>query len=161
MIHKPNPDWSNHIPMLLQALIQTKGPVLELGMGISSTPLLHMFCSHENRQLTSYENDPIFIDMFKKFSSKDHNIILVKDWDKADLNQKWSVALIDHKPEERRKVDITRLANLAEVLIVHDSEPEHNDLYHYDEIYPLFKHRYDYKRLAVHTTVLSNFHNVH
>lgn len=156
MIHKANPEWGTHIPLLIKLLEHTEGPVLELGMGISSTPLLHALC--QNRKLVSYENDPIFTEMFKKYQTANHDIRLVTDWDDAELNHLWSVALIDHKPDARRKEEIKRLRWFCDYLIVHDTQPEVNDLYRYDEIYRYFPYQYTDTSNSTHTTVLSLWH---
>ena len=160
MIHKFTPDWGTHAPILIKLLDRTQGPILELGLGISSTPLLHALSFDQDRFLLSLENDPQFIEMFCRYRSELHQIELVDNWDSADLVAKWSVVLVDHKPEERRKQEIRRLANFAEYIVLHDSEPTNNSLYEYDQIYPLFKYRYDYTKTKVHTTILSNFHDL-
>lgn len=152
-MHKANPDWGTHIPVLIKALEQTTGPVLEMGMGISSTPLLHALCA--DRFLLSMDNDPAFIEMFRKFRTKTHQIELV-NWEDAPIIGKWGVVLVDHKPDSRRKEDIKKLANLAEFLVVHDTQ---DPQYGYEEIYPLFKYRYDFTIHKVHTTVLSTFND--
>lgn len=159
MMHSHHPDWGSHIPMLIALLDKTRGPVLELGLGISSTPLLHMLCADRNRELVSYENEPKFIEMFRKYQTKDHAIRLVEDWDKIDISQPWSVALVDHKPDGHRYLEAQRLTQAAYV-ILHDSQPEATELYHYDLVYPLFKHRFDYTKFPTHTTVLSNFNDL-
>ena len=38
-------------------LEETEGPVLELGMGLYSTPLLDLLCHEEKRELVSYDDD--------------------------------------------------------------------------------------------------------
>lgn len=158
MMHRPNPDWGTHIPALVATLAKSKGPVLELGMGISSTPLLHALCFDQNKFLLSVDNDPVFTKMFSKYRSTGHHIELIKDWDEI-LDGKWGVVLVDHKPDERRAIEAKKFTQ-SEFVILHDSEPAHNDLYHYDQVYPLFKYRFDYKKASVHATVLSNFHEL-
>lgn len=157
MIHKPHPDWGSHIPVLIKALEHTSGPVLELGIGISSTPLLHMLCEDQDRLLISYENDPQFVEMFKKYRSRTHEINLIENWNDLKLDDlKWGVAFVDHKPDDRRAIEVEKLAWQADVIVIHDSETDKNDLYHYDKIYNLFRYRFDYTKTNVHTTVLSN-----
>ena len=158
MIHKFDPSWGSHLVPLIKCLEKTSGPVIELGIGISSTPLLHALCFDQGRHLISYDNNPVFIEMFKKYRTIGHDVVLVKDWNEI-LTKPYSVVLVDHKPEERRKIDVKKFEN-AEYVILHDSEPDKNDLYHYDEIYPLFKYRFDYTKTQVHTTVLSNLYDL-
>lgn len=152
-----DPQWNTHLPLLIEALRVTNGPVLEIGMGIGSTPVLHSLCA--DRFLLSQENDPNIVKMFRKYEKGNHKIELV-NWEDAQTAARWSVVLIDHKPEERRKEDIKLLANLADYIVVHDTEPESEQLYKYSEVYPLFKYRFDDKRQPVHTTILSNFHDL-
>ncbi len=160
MIHRFDPSWGTHLVPLIECLENSRGPVLELGLGISSTPVLHALCEDSDRFLLSLDNDPVFVEMFKKYRSSRHKVELVGDWDLYDLDHNiWAVALIDHKPDARRIKEIIRIADLTTYVIIHDSEPDKNDLYHYDEIYPLFKYKFDYRKTPVHTTVLSNFHD--
>ena len=49
--------YGTHLPCLIKAMEKTTGDVLEMGMGIFSTPYLHYQCILTNRRLTSYEND--------------------------------------------------------------------------------------------------------
>jgi hypothetical protein len=159
MIHRFDPSWGTHIPVLIKCLERTtQNGILELGLGISSTPLLHALCEDQDRQLFSYDNDPVFVDMFKKYRTSNHVVELV-DWEKTDFIRGWGLVLLDLKPDSKRK-EVMQDLIYAEYLVIHDSEPEHNDLYHYDGIYPLFKYRYDYTKTKVHTTVLNNFHDL-
>lgn len=160
MIHKFDPNWGTHIPILIKCLERiSNGSVLELGLGISSTPILHALCEDQNNYLMSLDNDSTFTEMFKKYRTDRHVIGFVENWDQREYGT-WDMVLVDLKPDERRKEQIRKLKDLVQFIIIHDSEPEHNDLYHYDEIYPLFKYRFDYTKTKVHTTVLSNFNNL-
>lgn len=158
VIHKSHPDWATHIPMLLRALEISDGPVLELGMGNMSTPLMHIMCEATNRYLTSYDSDGRFIDMFSRFRSPTHEIELV-EWEGLLLPDNWSVVLVDQKPAAARKESVKQLLN-SDYLILHDSQERAEEYYNYEEVYPLFKYRYDYTKFANQTTVLSNKHDV-
>lgn len=153
------PNWASHNTLLVKCLSLTSGDVLEMGAGPFSTPLLHWLTYPYKRKLVTYENNDRYFNGFVTFKNEYHDVIKVEDWDKAEIEKEWDVALIDHKPPERRKVDIARLANYVKYLVVHDTlwKGEHN--YHYKEIYPLFKYRYDFK-FKSQTTVLSNFVDV-
>lgn len=151
-MYRLDPGWGSHIPVLIEALRQTTGPVLELGMGHSSTILLHMLCADQGRKLISYDNDQTYIKIFRKFSDQGHEIKLV-NWDEIDISQRWGVVLVDEGPAEQRIKNIRKLVNNADFLVLHDTE---DPIYHYDEIYPLFKYRFDYTKFRTHATVLSN-----
>jgi hypothetical protein len=153
VVHRADPGWASHLPVLIRALELTDGPVLELGAGMFSTPLLHALC--QNRYLRTLESDSRFSDMFKKFRTPNHDILLVEDWSDVDLDEEWSVALVDQKPAEARAPSIKQLTNVDYVVIHDSNDPE----YDYESIYPLFAYRFTHQYLQ-HTTVLSNKHDV-
>lgn len=153
-----NPNWSSHLPVLIKVMEASEGKVLEMGMGPFSTPVLHWLCLDRKRLLVSYESSLEYFKSNKNFETDLHKVVSVDDWDKVNINNvHWGVVFIDHAPSERRKVDIKQLANCADYIVIHDSEESREKHYHYSEIYPLFKYRYDYKRQKPYTTVLSNF----
>jgi len=152
--------WASHLPILIKVLNMTDGPVLELGTGFFSTPVMHWLCLDKNRVLISYENDERYFSRSKSFMKGLHEIKKIDRWEDADIeNTHWSVVLVDHQPDLRRKDDIKRIANNADYIIVHDTQAKHNKLYGYiEETFPLFKYRYDYtKGNGPQTSVLSNF----
>lgn len=151
--------WGTHLPILTRIMDMTDGAVLELGTGVWSTPVLDFMCRESKRKLVSYDNDPDWFEPNKKqWQSDFHDIKIVEDWDKADIdNTHWSVVLVDHKPAKRRFVDIKRLANNANFILIHDSEPESDKFFKYSWIYKHFKYRFDYTKCRPNTTVLSNF----
>jgi len=151
-------NWSTHLPMLIKTAQMTDGPILEIGSGLYSTPLLHWLCYEKKRRLVTYENDFDYFNFARSFRSKNHDVRFVKDWDEMDIvNKHWSVVLIDHTPSIRRAADAIRLKNNADYIIIHDTEPEHSDEYDYDRIWPHFKYRYDWKGCKPWVTVVSNF----
>lgn len=154
------PHWGSFQPILIKIMQMTRGDVLELGMGNFSTPLLHNLCLDMGRNLVSYENDKKYYDMHVHFHKPHHKLHFVEDWDKIDLNQEWSVAFVDHSPAKRRRVEIRRLVNNAEYVLVHDTQPEDDKFYRQSAMFELYKYRYDYTKIKPHTTVLSNFHDL-
>ena len=148
--------YSTFIPMLLRAMSITDGPVIELGSGPSSTPLLHWLCKEQKRRLFTYEKDPDFYRVFRRFRSGYHSISLVESWAEFNTRRSWSVALIDHDIEEEnaRAKTALRLRNKADFILLHDSD--HEDLYGYGKIYDKFKYKYTWKFARPWTTVVSN-----
>src|ERR1035437_8587915 len=105
-IRRYNPAWGSHMPILIKVLDISKGPVLELGMGVFSTPLLHMLCVDKKRVLVSYENDKSYVDSHNGFMTDMHQIKFVENWDDADIEStRWGVVLVDHAPGGRRIVE--------------------------------------------------------
>ena len=149
--------YGSHIPVLVKLLSITTGPVLELGSGYFSTPVLHYLCSAQHRQLVTYENEPIIYDYMHQCENKYHKVILVNGWDDCDIECPWDVALIDHAPAERRIVDVMRLSNWAKYIVCHDTSWKQDKHYHYKTIFPEFKYAFHYAEFNPgNTSVLSN-----
>lgn len=146
--------YATHLPILAASVAMARpGPVLELGAGAFSTPLLHAICTVTSRQLVTLDNDPAWVQQFSSFRSALHRVELVASWDDAIPDGEWSVVFVDHGPAERRKIDVDGLRDKCELMVVHDTE---DIRYEYpDALFAKFAHRFDYKRLTPHTTVLS------
>ena len=155
--------YGTHIAPLLTAVLNTSGPVFEMGCGDFSTPLLHGICKFQNKYLLSTDTSQEWLSLFRDMESSNHEFIYVPvyedDWEKNPKpelwnnigNQTWGVVFIDHRPGDRRKVDVKRFADKAEIIVVHDTE---YDGYGYD--FTEFKYQYVYARYKTHTTILSN-----
>lgn len=148
----------SHLPVLIRIVLMTEGPILELGTGFFSTPVLHWLCAENKRELVSCESSESFIAVAKNYEADFHEVVLIKDWAKFDIESRhWSIVLVDHAPGPQRKVEFARVANYADYVIVHDTEPKNDRYYHYSEVAPLYKFRWDYDQLYPHTSVFSNF----
>ena len=156
---KYHPKYCSYFPLLLKALEMVDGDVLELGAGLNSTFFLHWFCHDRGRQLHTYDNSPFYYEIAQKCASDSHTVHLVDDWNAVDLERAWGVVLVDHAPASRRKEEARRLANHAQVILLHDSQWKAERHYHYKEVYPLFRYRYDYPAKP-QTTAVSNFVDV-
>jgi predicted O-methyltransferase YrrM len=150
--------YGSHLPVLMKLMSITSGDILELGTGLYSTPYLHWACFPTKRKLVSYDNDPLYFSFSEQFKSDFHDVQLVKDWDEItqSAQKPWAFVLIDHAPSERRRVDAANLKDLAEYLIVHDTDPRQEKHYGYKSIWDQFKWRYTYKVTTCWTTVVSN-----
>lgn len=152
--------YASYMSVLLDALQHTEGDVLELGVGINSTFVLHWLCLYWDRKLVSYEHNPKYYRMVEHCQSDWHDVRLVADWDEADIERPWGVALVDHAPPLRRKEDIKRLADWARAIVIHDAQGSQRRNYHYEEIWPLFEYIKGYNRGRPHTVLVSNFRDV-
>ena len=152
--------YSTFLPVLMEVMNRTTGDVLELGPGVFSTPVLHWLCEKRKRNLLTMESDwKWFYFCCQYYRTDYHKFIYAKNWNYPEdsLNKKWDVVLIDHSPSERRIVEIRKLANLANYIIIHDADEHKEKDYHYSTIYPLFKYRFDFTEVEPATTILSNF----
>lgn len=165
--------YGSHLPLLTAIMDVTHGPVLELGMGMYSSPLLDMMCNVQDRRLWSFDSDKEWFGVNEKLKNGNkHEVIFVNSWD--DFNSKivddmiemnggkvFSVAFVDEKPAKHRKESIKLLANKAIFVVVHDTEPESDRFFKYSWVEKLFKYRYDYTKMKPHTSIFSNFVDPH
>ena len=157
--------YATHLGSLIACVNKTSGDILELGVGLFSTPYLHYAATIGKRKLLSLENDPGWCRHFKGsqfihflYSNDYHQIELVDNYENSPLiDKEWDVVLVDQTPDLSRKETVKKLANKAKYIIIHDSNPQHEKVYHYSEIYPLFKYSRTWILDDRHATVLSNF----
>ncbi len=155
--------WSSFIPTLIKAVQNTDGPILELGSGLFSTPLLHWLCAEQGRSLSTYEDTQEYYRFARKFRTETHEIKFVTDWDKEDFDkEKWSIVLIDHTAK-RRTIDALRLKSHAQFIILHDTQEVSWHHYGYKKLWSKFKNiyhwEYDLANLP-RTSVVSNISNL-
>lgn len=148
---------SSYLPVLIKIVLNTNGPILEMGSGPFSTPVLHWLCSKSKRKLITCENDPEHFAFANQFKSRNHKIVLVKDWDEIGLTEYWAVIFIDHAPAWRRAIDAVKFKYHADYIILHDTEEKNEATYQYDHVWRHFRYRYDYEFCNPRTTVVSNF----
>jgi hypothetical protein len=147
----------SHIPLLIEVLKHSEGPVLELGTGLNSTPVIHWLCN-KKREVDSYESSPMFYRAAWNYHTDWHRVNKVEDWDKdLTIDRHWGVVFIDHAPGIRRNVEMGRVANNADFVIVHDTEPKSDWHYKYSNHFADYKYRYDFTDAYPHTSVFSNF----
>jgi hypothetical protein len=144
--------WGTHLPVLMTFMARTRGPVLELGCGESSTPMLHAWCNE--RQIVSVESNVSFLGKFTHLTRRLHRFVHVLDWhafDVRSLGPVWEIAFIDHAPAEQRVTDMDRLRDRAKFIILHDAQDPF-----YQPILASFRFRLDYSDMFPHTTVVSD-----
>ncbi len=136
------------------------GDVCEMGAGFNSTPILHWIC--QGRKLVTYENNPDFYHFARKYQTYNHRIKKVNKWSEVDFKRHWGIVFIDHtigrQPWEKglqRGDDAIKFIN-ADVLILHDTEPEETEHYHYNIVWPKFKYRKDWTECKPFTSIVSN-----
>ncbi len=151
---------ATHIPLLVRAFVLSEGDVLEVGTGYFSTAILRWLCEMSGRTLYSYEQSPGWYERAMRKPAPFHKVFKVESYDEVDVNRHWGLVLIDHAPTRRRHVEIQRLANQADYIVIHDTNPEWDRGYRYSKIWDLFKYRYDFTKYNPHTSVVSNFHSL-
>ena len=145
--------WSTHMPVLIKLVNMTIGPIMELGSGVYSTPLLHWLCDETKRELITYEKDANFIKFAKEYESEKHKVILIDDFLTIPNTGKYSIIFIDYTGHTRGIVAI-HFKDSADYIIIHDSNVVRNNRLNITS--SDFKYRKDYDRHIPWTTVFSN-----
>ena len=162
-----DPEYGTHVTPLITAIEHTTGPILEMGCGDFSTPLLHTLCAKEKRFLLSTEANKDWMNLCTDLESTWHHFqhVPVSEWSYESLGYPpaelwshvgkethWGVVFVDHSPGERRVTDIERLRHQADIIVVHDTQ---QPTYNYEPTLSSFKYRYDYERYFTRTTLVS------
>lgn len=151
----------SHLPILCKAYELGDGPILEMGSGMWSTPILHQLArARGKRRILTLETDPKWYEINKSmFESPMHEFKLVEDWETENLIDEthWGLVLVDHRPAKRRHKDIIRLKYRAHYILAHDTEPEINKYYRFDRCNEHFRFKYEFKEITPNTTVYSNY----
>lgn len=144
----------SHIPILVKLIGQISDPILELGMGWNSTPLLHWMAKEKEVRVFSYESDPEWFKFFEEYQENMHSVKLVDNFD-FELQTRLGLVFIDHRPAYKRKESALRYKDSADYIVLHDSEQ--GKPYSYEKILDQFKYEYELRSVGKpYTLVLSN-----
>ncbi len=147
------PGMTHQMP-LAACMAATRGPVLELGAGNFSTPLLHGLCLPTQRRLVTVESNGEWAERFDSMNNAWHRVLNVANYDDFDVTSSaWSVVFVDHAPADRRVLDLRRIRGRAELIVIHDTEEQ---VYDYETVLPEFRYRVDCKLWTTWTTIVSN-----
>jgi len=161
--------WDSYKPLLWEALQNTDGDVVELGMGDGSTEKLHNYCKENNRKLFSYESNLEWYKKFEKFRTyakrEDHfhEVEYVGDnWEVFQERHREPIGVLfsDEAPGHMRKYNISMYATLAKVIVVHDADESTDHGYRLSWVKPLFKYHALHEFPGASTAVFSNFIDV-
>jgi predicted O-methyltransferase YrrM len=155
----------SYYPLLYKALEETKGDVLELGMGYGSTELLNNYCKKNKRFLFSFEEKQSWFEKFSHLAKEGknfkHELNFVVNWDIVKNNhEKADVIFIDHAPGERRKEDIVHFKDTKGIIVCHDTEPAADYGYQMRQYFKLFKYKAEVKTNGAWATALSNEYDI-
>lgn len=140
--------YATHLPLLVATLQQTFGPILEVGTGAYSSPILKAYCQVNRRPLVQTD-----------FNSKRQIDGVLPETDPSgvlDLHKHWSIVFVDSGIAESRANWIRLAAPKATLIVFHDADDCYDHLYKYSTVRGLFEHRYRYDLLHPATEVVSN-----
>ena len=145
---------ATHQRSLLVALNNTTGPVLELGSGWYSTPILHEICKQQSRMLYTIDNNQEWLSQFSDMESPLHKLECVGWWgDLVFREPRYGLVFVDHAPACRREDEFRRLLKMADVFVAHDWEEK--PAYGYSRVEKLFKYMAVDSKHSAQTAILS------
>ena len=151
--------YGSHHPILALAVHRTTGPVIECGMGDSSTHLLHYMCL--GRKLFSCETDQAWLEKYLEYRTADHQLIHVGKWGEVGMidTDRFDVAFIDSSPGEERIDLVKRLKGHCKFIVAHDLEADIRPAggnYQWAQLDGLFKYYTLFDKLRPWTGVWSD-----
>ena len=123
--------WGSHQPALMACVAATIGPVLEVGIGHFSTPLLSAYCRNADRKLISLEKNDVWFCAFAQAEGKNHRVIKVDDYAASVasyMQHEWSVCFIDNEGGGQARACLFALAlPKCQFVVVHDYHRENEE----------------------------------
>ena len=159
--------FSTHQPPLIHMLNTiVEGDVLEFGMGWHSTPIMHLLCGIQGRNLLSVDTDKNWFDKFKDYRAPWHQLQLSEQepifkGQHSMFDKHYAIAFVDAAPAQIRQPVIERIKDVADYVIVHDSEctfQGRKNAYAYD--FSMYKHVLHFRPMNSATSVLSNLDEI-
>ena len=145
--------YGTHQRLLVKYMMQTTGPVIELGAGNYSTPILHEIAAAQGRHLTTVDNNPEWLGKFKAFENAGHTLTLLASWDDFTVTEPHGLAFVDHAdpPSHPRWLQVLKLIPTTNVIVIHDTEDE---TYGYAKLMDLVHVMDDDTSFRTHTRVI-------
>lgn len=150
--------YHSHLPALVGAFTRTEGPVLEIGSGVFSTPVLHDLAAKADRRLVTYEENGAWAKAIStKVAGPNHEFRVVESYDDMELIEPWGLALVDRPGVPGRLKDTRLLAPITDVVVLHAAD----DPEIIAELPKLFKWVLWHRHLGLwHTAICSNVHDL-
>jgi hypothetical protein len=154
--------YATHIPVLGLVIQMTKGPILELGMGIYSTPLLRALVPEDRLVVSVEENSTwarIVLEKIGNVPNHQVKFVPVLTPDIVDLTPEggWGLVFNDGAKPEQRPLMCDLFGHRTDYLVCHDTESQP---YIDSGVLDRFPYRADYKVVTPWTSVVSMRHEI-
>ena len=162
-----NIPYGSHQPVLIHLLNTiTEGNVMEFGMGIHSTSIMHTICAKQGRKLLSIDNDMKWFSQNEKYRTENHemhffntNKLLNCEYD--FFNMDFAIIFVDAAPASLRQFFIEKMKGHTDYMIVHDTEElSHPGIHNGQNVYKYnfssFKHVLHFYKIMPTTSIISD-----
>jgi hypothetical protein len=116
--------YATHLSTIVEIALSTEGPILELGCGDYSTPVLSAIARHQGRVLKIQASDVSWLYKYSEFGDIEH----VPDWDgwhpHAPPNaEEWGMVFLDSEQSTLGRIErLPQLKAVTSVVVLHDAQ---------------------------------------
>lgn len=108
--------YATHLPVLVREALQARGPILELGCGDYSTPVLAEIAQHVEQPFFFYSADPVWSARFPTVQK------YIVDWAAVKFPPA-DIVLLDNEQFTKDRIrHLPALSKTSRVVVVHDLE---------------------------------------
>lgn len=147
---------ATHQPVLFEAVRKTKGPILELGAGDSSTRQLHEMT---DRYILTIDDQPEWIDPYKDLLCDRHQFMFLpaaqcKSYYRS-IAHEWGLVFVDSSTWRMRTEALRVFNHAADIVVVHDGNYGREAGVDFDD-YFFFWAEYRQEGIDIPTTVIAS-----
>ena len=118
--------YATHLPAVVAAFVRTKGPVLEVGSGWFSTPVLRDLAELTKREVLSIEESVRWAQ--EGTDSLPGSMYHSLRWRRSyagskEFQKSWGLVILDNNGAEQREELLRTLRGKAKVVVVHEALP--------------------------------------
>jgi hypothetical protein len=119
--------YATHLHPLVEMALQTEleGPILELGCGDYSTPVLSAIARHQRRELHIHAGDANWLHRFAEYG----DIVHVPDWEKWQAPKApakdgmWGMVFVDSEQSTLGRIErIPQVRAVTRLVVLHDAQ---------------------------------------
>ena len=122
--------YATHLEALIRTALRTRGPMLELGCGNYSTPLLCAFAEEQGRELLVQASDREWLEPFYEKYDGDHIEIQLMSWDKWTAPRprlrnetEWGFVFLDSEESTAGRIErLPALLAVTPIVVMHDAD---------------------------------------
>ena len=123
-------NYGSHRLVLAEVLKRTTKPILELGAGDFSTPLIHI--ETKSKKIVTIDDSKMWLSKFWRLETDWHKFMVLDEEETMEFykkdNVKWGLVFIDNSTWELRFAAIMKYKDIADYIILHDCNyyPDNN-----------------------------------
>jgi hypothetical protein len=123
------------LPLMIANLLMKKGPILEMGLNLVTTPLLNRIAQDYNRSVESIDLQKKYdFDYTKLNRTSNHRIRLVDNYDLANYGTTgmWAIVFVDHSLASMRASNVIQFRSTSQIVLAHDAELNNDVVFKYE-----------------------------